>query len=168
MEEKGFYVSAETALRLKNAGFKELCNSCYGLSVQYRGIAIDEDKEYELKAMGLGDDIEYIEHGEAYNITFRNSEFSNDLARPRLDDVVRWLLKEKGIFISIVPSYPLDKTKKVGFIANICLLKEGNTNRPDSYFASDNLDDALETGINDALDIIEGKATEENYEQEEV
>lgn len=96
------YVSLEVAKLLKERGFREWCSYFYGTAVQHNGEDIDEDEEYELKAEGRGDEIEYIEGGHLYHFNCNNSkEDINIWACPTQSLATKWLREIYDIFIVI-------------------------------------------------------------------
>lgn len=97
------YVSFEVAKLLKEKGFKEWCSYFYGTAVRHNGEDIDEDEEYELKAEGRGDEIEYVEGGHLYHFNCNNSkEDINIWACPTQSLAMKWL-REKRVYFSLVP-----------------------------------------------------------------
>ena len=99
------YVSLEVAKLLKERGFKEWCSYFYGTAVRHNGEDIDEDEEYELKAEGRGDEIEYVEGGHLYHFNCNNSkEDINIWACPTQSLAMKWL-RGKGLHINASISY---------------------------------------------------------------
>ena len=95
------FVSSELAKKLKKAGFVWGCDYMYGLAVRHKGKEIDEDEEYELKARGKENEIEYIDGGERYRMYFDNTEDFGGYACPTLSVAQRWLRDVKGMFVTI-------------------------------------------------------------------
>lgn len=100
------YVSFETAKLLKERGFKEWCEHCYGVDVRHKGTSISFDEEYELKSAGLEDEIEYVEGGYLYNFGCDNrKEDAKVWAAPTLSLAMKWLRKEHNIHIAVIVAY---------------------------------------------------------------
>lgn len=85
------YVSFEVAKLLKQKGFNELVDSCYGIAVRHNGEDIDEDEEYELKSAGREDEIEYVDGGMVYQFWTNNQESKDIYSRPSLWTALKWL-----------------------------------------------------------------------------
>jgi len=94
------YCSYEVSKLLKERGFNEWCNRCYGISVRHNGVEIDEDEEYELKSAGRENEIEYIDGGHLYIMNSNNIEFEGVYACPTHQFAMAWL-REKGIYVEI-------------------------------------------------------------------
>ena len=151
MEHKS-YVSPETAKLLKQAGFDWMCSSLYGREVRHEGVSIDEDEEYELKASGREDEIEYIDGGAVYNIYNDNND-PYCYSRPTLDVAQRWLREIKGYHIAVFPESHYDK----GIVYRFSIYNEdydgrvcysGHSGQAETY------EEAQEAGNKKALEII--------------
>ena len=106
------YVSFETAKLLKEKGFKEMCDSLYGLAYMHNGKYIDEDEEYELESEGRGSEIELVEGGMVYDLWYdNNKDNKHEYSRPTLQRAMKWLREEKGIAVIPVLSSVLDNEK---------------------------------------------------------
>lgn len=104
------YVSFETAKLLKEKGFKEMCDSLYGLAYMHNGKYIDEDEEYELESEGRGSEIELVEGGMVYNLWHTNNKDSkHEYSRPTLQRAMKWLRKEHSLHIITLPYAPIDR-----------------------------------------------------------
>ena len=68
MEKNLTIVSSKTAKELKDFGFDIICPNCYGVAIMHNGEYLGCDEEYELRAEGRGDEIEYVEYGMLYGI----------------------------------------------------------------------------------------------------
>lgn len=99
------YVSFETAKLLKEKGFKEWCSQCYGLDVRHSGEPIDFDEEYELKAAGKENEIEYVDGGRMYNYGCGNFNPGSPYAAPSLYVAMKWLRKVHHIDIEVRTHY---------------------------------------------------------------
>ena len=96
------YVSFETAKLLKEKGFSEWCYKCYGDAVYHKGIPISFDEECELKAEGLGNEIEYVEGGHLYDFgCYNRKKDAKVWAAPTLWAAMKWLRETHNIDIAI-------------------------------------------------------------------
>lgn len=105
------YVSFETAKLLKEKGFREWCSHCYGVDVRHKGESIDFDEECELKNLGLGDELEYVDGGMFYHYGCDNRSEAAVYAAPALQIAMKWLREEKGIAVIPILSSVLDNEK---------------------------------------------------------
>lgn len=94
-------VSIETAKLLKEVGFNEMCDCCYGLSVRHNGREIDEDEEYELKSEGLADEIEYVDGAHLYHMWCRNNDYNSIYSCPTQEDALEWVRENLKIYVII-------------------------------------------------------------------
>ena len=97
------YVSFETAKLLKEKVFKEWCRQCYGLDALHNGEPIDVDEEFELKAAGRENEIEYVDGGRMYDYGCDNFNPGSPYAAPSLYVAMKWLREEHNLFIGIHP-----------------------------------------------------------------
>lgn len=95
----------ELSLKLKKAGYNEWCRQYWCTSVRHNGEELGCDEEYELKAEGKGDEIEYIPGGKVQshwnkNVDDDGGTYNEDTcSAPLINDVIDWLEAEKGIFV---------------------------------------------------------------------
>ena len=90
------------SLKLKKAGYKEWCRQGWGLDIRHNGQHLGSDEEYELKAEGKGDEIEYIPGGAIFEGWCNNSAEwwdEDTCSAPLINDVIDWLETEKGILV---------------------------------------------------------------------
>ena len=105
------YVSFETAKLLKEKGFKEMCDSLYGLAYMHNGKYIDEDEQYELESEGRGSEIELVEGGMVYDFWYRNDKrVKHQYSRPTLQRAMKWLRKIHNILIVVDYEWECDTT----------------------------------------------------------
>jgi len=98
------YVSFDTAKLLKEKGFKNWCDKCYGTALYHKGVPISFDDECELKDEGFEDEIEYVEGGYLYDFGCDNrKEYAKVYAAPTLQMAMKWLREVHNIDISVVP-----------------------------------------------------------------
>lgn len=93
------YVSSEIAKLLKEKGFREWCSHCYGVDVRHKGESIDFDEECELKNVGLGDELEYVDGGMFYNYWCDNRSEAAVYAAPTLQMAMKWLNEVHHILV---------------------------------------------------------------------
>ena len=105
MEFKLKIVSSETAKVLKDFGFDILCPQCYGVAIMHNGEYLGCDEEYELRAEGRGDEIEYVEYGMLYDMWFKNNnkEGHDVCAAPDIETVTKWLRDKHNLHITAMP-----------------------------------------------------------------
>lgn len=105
MEKDLTIVSSKTAKDLKDFGFDIICPNCYGVAVMHNGEYLGCDEEYELRAEGRGDEIEYVEYGMLYHMWFKNNEKEdhNVCAAPDIETVRKWFRDEYSIHITAMP-----------------------------------------------------------------
>ena len=98
------YVSFEIAKLLKEKGFKNWCDKCYGTALYHKGVPISFDDECELKDEGLENEIEYVEGGYLYDFGCDNrKEYAKVYAAPTLQMAMKWLREVHRIIIVIQP-----------------------------------------------------------------
>ncbi len=103
------YVSFDIAKLLKEKGFKEWCQCCYGTAVLHNGKDISFDEECDLKDEGRGNEIEYVEGGTFHYLNCNNGdEDTNVWAAPTNQMVIKWL--EKVHHILVVADYVYECT----------------------------------------------------------
>ena len=105
MEKDLTIVSSKTAKELKDFGFDIICPNCYGVAVMHNGEYLGCDEEYELRAEGRGDEIEYIDYGMLYNMWFKNSDKEDHdvCAAPDIEIVRKWFRDKYSIHITAMP-----------------------------------------------------------------
>ena len=105
MDERLKIVSPETAKSLKDFGFDIICPNCYGVAVMHNGEYLGCDEEYELRAEGRGDEIEYIDYGMLYNMWFKNGdkEGHDVCAAPDIETVRKWFRDKYNFHITAMP-----------------------------------------------------------------
>lgn len=104
MEVKLKLVSYETGMLLKQFGFDAICPQCYGTKPVHNGEYLGCDEEYELRAEGRGDEIEYIKGGMLYSFWTKNSEEQPDVCTaPALEEVRQWFRNKYNIHINAMP-----------------------------------------------------------------
>ena len=105
MEKDLTIVSSKTAKDLKDFGFDIICPNCYGVAVMHNGEYLGCDEEYELRAEGRGDEIEYVEYGMLYHMWFKNNEKEdyNVCAAPDIETVRKWFRDKYSIHITAMP-----------------------------------------------------------------
>lgn len=105
MEKDLTIVSSKTAKDLKDFGFDIICPNCYGVAVMHNGEYLGCDEEYELRAEGRGDEIEYVEYGMLYHMWFKNNgkEDHNVCAAPDIETVRKWFRDKYSIHITAMP-----------------------------------------------------------------
>ena len=119
------YVSFETAKLLKEKGFKEMCDSLYGLAYMHNGKYIDEDEQYELESEGRGSEIELVEGGMVYDFWYRNDKrVKHQYSRPTLQRAMKWLRKIKGCPIEILWHWDSDNQCEEWYFRHHVELKE--------------------------------------------
>lgn len=98
-------VTFETAKSLKDFGFDIICPKCYGIAVMHNGEYLGCDEEYELRAEGRGDEIEYIDGGMLYDMWFKNNdkEDHNVYAAPDIETVRKWFRDKYKLHITAMP-----------------------------------------------------------------
>lgn len=95
----------ELSLKLKKVGYNEWCRQYWCTSVRHNGEELGCDEEYELKAEGKGDEIEYIPGGKVQshwnkNVDDDGGTYNEDTcSAPLINDVIDWLEEKKGIFV---------------------------------------------------------------------
>ena len=102
------YVSFEVAKLLKEKGFKEWCDHCYGVDVRHNGTSISFDEELDLKDEGRSDEIEYVEGGRFHHYWYRNDTEDKLYAAPTPQTVMKWLEETHNILV--VPDYVYECT----------------------------------------------------------
>ena len=96
------YINFELAKLLKDKGFCEWCSKCYGVAVLHNGVEIDLDEEYELKAEGRENEIEYVEGGMLHDHSYNNFDKDAKIwAAPTLWAAMKWLREVHNIFIQV-------------------------------------------------------------------
>lgn len=169
-EEK--LVSPQIAKLLKKLGFDVMCPNSYGLDVRYKGKSIDEDKEYELKARGKGEEIEYVECGTLYAFWHKNNPDDPTCAAPTLSMAQKWLREEKHISVEVNHGYGFDcETEGLNAedsyilfwrftISNLRMDADDifhDENEMESFLGHPTYDEALELGILKCLTILANK-----------
>lgn len=104
------YVSFDTAKLLKEKGFKNWCDKCYGTVLYHKGVPISFDDECELKDEGFEDEIEYVEGGYLYDFGCDNrKEYAKVYAAPTLQMTMKWLREVHNL--EIYPYHNYDNSK---------------------------------------------------------
>ena len=113
MDFKLKIVSSETAKVLKDFGFDILCPQCYGVAIMHNGEYLGCDEEYELRAEGRGDEIEYVEYGMLYDMWFKNNDKEDHdvCAAPDIETVRKWFRDKYGIYITAMPYITVEGCK---------------------------------------------------------
>ena len=98
-------VTFETAKILKDFGFDIICPKCYGVAVMHNGEYLGCDEEYELRAEGRGDEIEYIDGGKLYDMWFINTDknYHDVYAAPDIETVRKWFRDNYNLHITAMP-----------------------------------------------------------------
>lgn len=153
--------SYNVSMSLKRFGFNEPCDYLYTTAIRHNGEDLDSDEEYELKAEGHGDEIEYIPGGwmeEHYN---RNDfDCLNDEAcsAPWLHDVVDWFEKKHNLIINPEPfvSVEFNDDKEItNVMAWHCIVYHSDGSKP-SYImeARKNRYESIADGVEEALALL--------------
>lgn len=102
---KNNLVTFETAKLLKDFGFDVICPQCYGIAIMHNGEYLGCDEEYELRAEGRDDEIEYIDGGMVYDMWFKNTDKKdhNVYAAPDIEVVRRWFRDKHNLHITAMP-----------------------------------------------------------------
>ena len=105
MEGKLAIVKSETAKALKDIGFDVTCPNCYGMAVMHNGEYLGSDEEYELRAEGRGDEIEYVDGGMLYSMWCNNREKEDRdvYAAPDIEVVRKWFRDKHNLHITAMP-----------------------------------------------------------------
>ena len=98
------------SMRLKNLGYDEPCDASYVTARRHKGEDLGCDEEYELRAEGRDDEIEYVP-GEWIDWHWvKNSEGyvkkDEDIcAAPYIDDVIDWLESKHRVLVVVSPTF---------------------------------------------------------------
>ena len=106
MNEKNNVLPYETSMKLKKLGYNEFCECMYETARRHFGADLGFDEEYELKAEGHGDEIEYIPGGWLNMYHNRNDcewLYKDNCSAPYIEDVVNWLEEKHGISVYVKP-----------------------------------------------------------------
>lgn len=142
-------VNLENAKLLKELGFREWCNCCYGTAVRHNGENIDEDEEYELKADGRENEIEYIEGGELYHINCNNhKEDVNVWACPTQEQVLQWLRNKYRTHIVGIPYITIEGQL---WLSEVYEYNETSWRKGLTTMVCETCEEAIEKGITKVL-----------------
>lgn len=161
MKEEDKILPYNLSMRLKKLGYNEGCQLLYTTAHLHNGEDLGSDEEFELRAEGHGDEIEYIPGGwieEHYNKNDFDYLSEETCSAPFIHDVVDWF-EERGIVIVANPSVGLDDNLAPIFTWNAVIYFIGDrytTPKPDFHMETfTNRYEALKDGIKEALDILE-------------
>lgn len=90
------------SLKLKEAGYDDGCECFWATDIRHNGEYLGCDEEYELRAEGRGDEIEYIPGGRLTQHWNYNDDFSDDeetCSAPDIYDAIEWLRVYRGIIV---------------------------------------------------------------------
>ena len=98
-------VTFETAKLLKDFGFDVICPRCYGIAIMHNGEYLGCDEEYELRAEGRCNEIEYVDGGMLYDMWFKNTdkEYNDVYAAPDIENVRKWFRDNYNLHITAMP-----------------------------------------------------------------
>lgn len=142
-------VSSETAKVLKDFGFDILCPQCYGIAIMHNGEYIGCDEEYELRAKGRGDEIEYIDYGMLYNMWFKNNDKEDHdvCAAPDIETVRKWFRDKYKIHITAIP-IPYISIEGCYWLADVYTFSDEKYGKlPLTTMASESYEEAVEKEI---------------------
>lgn len=150
------------SMLLKKLGFKEPCDYLYTTAIRHNGEDLDSDEEYELKAEGHGDEIEYVPGGwleEHYNRNDFDYFSDETCSAPWLHDVVDWFEKEHNLIINAEPFVSVefdDNNEMIQVLAWHCIVYHADGSKP-SYIMEirKNRYAAIADGIEEALKLIQ-------------
>ena len=106
------YCPYPLALKLKKAGYDELCDSSYGTVPMHKdGTPMSDDDEHRLISEGRNDEIVYIPGTMVFDFYNTNSGFDDKLVVGDCEECSRmlytqaedWLSKKHGITVSVEP-----------------------------------------------------------------
>lgn len=97
------HVTLSNAKLLKELGFHVYCPTCYGMAILHNGEYLGCDEEYELRAEGRENEIEYVDGGMIYDLYTNNTGDDGLYARPTQDVVFIWLRKRYNVHIVAMP-----------------------------------------------------------------
>ena len=97
---KKHYCSVETCLALKELGFNEYVDACYGTDFRHNGESIGSDEEFELKCEGRGDEIVSVPYGAFFLMPCRNSDKYIGVAAPTVNEAIDWLRDAHNVVVT--------------------------------------------------------------------
>lgn len=98
------------SMRLKEIGYDEPCDASYVTAIRHKGEDLGCDEEYELRAEGKGDEIEYfpgewIDWHWAKNSIDYIKENEDVCTAPYIDDVIDWLENKHRVLVVVSPTF---------------------------------------------------------------
>lgn len=150
------------SMQLKKLGFNEPCDYLYTTAIRHNGEDLDSDEEYELKAEGHDDEIEYVPGGwleEHYNRNDFGYLSDETCSAPWLHDVVDWFEKEHGLIINVTPVFGIEFGEEGemqnAFMGWHSMVYYANGQKP-SYIMDlrKNRYEAIADGVEEALELI--------------
>lgn len=153
--------SYDVSMKLKRLGFNEPCDYLYTTAIRHNGEDLGSDEEYELRAEGHGDEIEYTPGGwleNHYNCNYFDYLSDDNCSAPFLHDVVDWFEKKHNLIINPEPfvSVEFNDDKEItNVMAWHCIVYHSDGSKP-SYImeARQNRYEAIADGIEEALKLI--------------
>ena len=153
--------SYDVSMKLKRLGFNEPCDYLYTTAIRHNGEDLGSDEEYELRAEGHGDEIEYVPGGwleEHYNRNDFDYLSDETCSAPWLHDVVDWFETEHNLIINPEPfvSVEFNDDKEItNVMAWHCILYHSDGSKP-SYImeARKNRYGAIADGVEQALTLL--------------
>ena len=160
MEKDLTIVSSKTAKDLKDFGFDIICPNCYGVAVMHNSEYLGCDEEYELRAEGRGDEIEYVEYGMLYHMWFKNNEKEdhNVCAAPDIETVRKWFRDKYSIHITAMPYITVEGCF---WLSEVYTYNDVMYNKlPLTTMVCETYEEAIEKGINKTVNYLKEKEKE--------
>lgn len=154
-------VTFETAKSLKDFGFDIICPKCFGIAVMHNGEYLGCDEEYELRAEGRGDEIEYIDGGRLYDMWFINTdkEHNNVYAAPDIETVRKWFRDKYKLHITAMPYITVEGCF---WLSDVYTFNDEMYNKlPLTTMVCETYEEAIEKGINKTLNYLKEKEKED-------
>lgn len=154
-------VTFETAKFLKDFGFDIICPKCYGVAVMHNGEYLGCDEEYELRAEGRGNEIEYIDGGMLYDMWFKNTDKKhyNVYAAPDIETVRKWFRDKYNLHITAMPYITVEGRF---WLSEVYSYNDVMYNKlPLTTMVCETYEEAIEKGINKTVNYLKEKEKED-------
>ena len=163
LEEK--ILPYDLSMRLKKLGYNEGCQLLYTTAHLHNGEDLGSDEEFELRAEGHGDEIEYIPGGwieEHYNRNDFDYLSEETCSAPLIHDVIDWFEENYNYVINPEPLLGFENIinyrKKHNFRGWHCIVFDvdsGETFYTDNF--RPNRYEAITDGVKEVLNQLEDK-----------